>query len=236
MRIRTPQNTKKLDLLANMMLIYPQIEAELSGFELPSGQQTYNLYFSIKKVEKAAEYLQQKGIPRSRLLLKGYGSSFPLAIDPNGNQQSPVVMKLNQRIEISLHHYENEPVIAHIESIPVPENMRDPRGSKFSSLRHGLYYSVQVAALSQILQNSNLESVDEMFIEVDNVKGFYRYMAGLVPTYQEAEGKLKQIVDIGFDDAFIVPYVDGLRIKTEEVPGYALKYPDLLVYLEKTKK
>src|SRR4030095_6329655 len=51
--VLTPQNMKKLDLLANLLLIYPHIDAELSGFDLPSGQSTFNLYFSIKKVEKA---------------------------------------------------------------------------------------------------------------------------------------------------------------------------------------
>ena len=60
--ILNPQNTKKLDLLVNLLTIYPKIKAELSCFELPAGQRTYNLYFSIKKAEKAAEYLVQKGI------------------------------------------------------------------------------------------------------------------------------------------------------------------------------
>ncbi len=234
--ILTPQNVKKLDLLANLLLIYPQINAELSGFEIPSGQPTFNLYFSIKKVEKAAEYLQRKGIQRNRLILKGYGSSFPLALNPAGHQYSPVFLKLNHRMEIGLHHFESEPVVTHIENIPVPDNLRDPRGDKFSSLRHGLYYSVQIAAISQILQNSSLESVNEMYIEIDNVQGNYKYMAGMLPTYQEAVKKLNEMVALGFTDAFIVPHIDGLQIKREEIPDIALQYPDLLPFLAKTKK
>jgi hypothetical protein len=234
--ILTPQNTKKLDLLANLMLIYPQIQAELSGFELPSGPATYNLYFSIKKVEKAAQYLQQKGIQSNRIFLKGYGSSFPIAIDPTGDGKNPLYLKLNHRIEIGLHNFESEPVVVHVENIPVPENIRDPHGEKFSSLRHELYYSIQIAALSQILQNTNLETVDEMFIDVDNAKGYYRYMVGMLPTYDEAVKKNKEMVDLGFPDAYIVPFVDGIRIKLDEVPGFALKYPDLLIYLANVKK
>ncbi len=232
--VLTPQNTKKLDLLANLLLIYPRIKAELSSFEIPSGQRTFGLYFSIKKAEQAAEYLKRKGVPQNRLLLKGYGSSFPLAINPGGMTQSPVFLKLNHRLEIGLHDFESEPVITHLENIPVPANLLDPKGAKFASLRHGMYYSVQIASVSQILQNLSLESIDEMFIEVDNSQGNYRYMAGLMPTYIEAESKLMQMIQLGFTDAFIVPYLDGIRLKRNQIQDLTSTYPDLIIYLEKT--
>ncbi|HZV68794.1 MAG TPA: tetratricopeptide repeat protein [Saprospiraceae bacterium] len=231
-----PQNIKKLDILANLLLIYPQINAELSGFELPSGQPTFNLYFSIKKVEQVANYLMQKGVPRNRLTLKGYGSSFPLVLFMNENPNSPVYLKLNHRIEIGLHHFENEPVLTHLENIPVSEKMRDPAGAKFSALRHVMYYSVQIASINQILQNPVLESTPEMFIEVDNAQGNYMYMSGMLVTYKDAEKKLSEMIPAGFEDAFIVPYIDGLRVNRDEIPGYATEYPDLLNYLARSKK
>jgi outer membrane protein OmpA-like peptidoglycan-associated protein len=234
--ILAPQNIKKLDILANLLLIYPHINAELSGFEIPTGQPTFNLYFSIKKAEEAANYLVHKGIPRNRLILKGYGSSFPLVLNKAENPNSPVFLKLNHRIEIGLHHFENEPVLTHLENIPVSDNLRDPAGAKFSSLRHEMYYSVQIASINQILQNPILESTPEMFIEVDNAQGNYMYMSGMLPTYKEAEQKLNKMIAAGFTDAFIVPYVDGLRISRDEIPGYSTEYPDLLNYLAKSKK
>ncbi len=235
--VLTPQNTKKLDLLANLLLIYPQIKAELSSFEIPSGQRTFSLYFSIKKAEQAADYLVRKGVPRNRLILKGYGSSFPLAINPGGmNQQSPVYIKLNHRLEIGLHNFEDEPVITHLENIPVPANLLDPKGGKFIGLRHGMYYSVQIASVSQILQNQSLETVDEMFIELDNGQGNYRYMAGMISTFKESEDKLNEMIALGFTDAFIVPYLDGIRLTRTEIPGLTTEYPDLLLYLAKSNK
>ena len=234
--ILTPQNTKKLDLLANLLLIYPQIKAELSCFELPTNQRTFNLYFSIKKAEKAAEYLIRKGVASGRLLLKGYGSSFPLAKNPAGSAASPVSTKLNHRLEIGLHDFENEPVITHLENIPVPENLLDPRGAKFLSLRHGMYYSVQIASISQILQNSSLEPIDEMYIDVDNKQGNYRYMVGMSGSYRETEKTLAQMQELGFPDAFIVVYLDGVRISREELPGLAIEYPDLQLFLDRSNK
>jgi outer membrane protein OmpA-like peptidoglycan-associated protein len=234
--VLTPQNTKKLDLLANLLLIYPQIKAELSAFEIPSGQKTFNLYFSIKKVEQAADYLERKGVPRNRLILKGYGSSFPLAINPTGATISPVYMKLNHRMEIGLHDFENEPVITHIENIAVHENLMDPKGVKFASIRHGFYYSVQIASITQILQNLNLEKVEDMFIEVNNVQGNYRYMVGMVPSFAEAENILNEMVKLGYADAFIVPYFDGIRLERNQIISLAERYPDLNFYLERVKE
>lgn len=234
--VLTPQNTKKLDLLANLLLIYPEISTELMCFELPTNQRTFNLYFSIKKAEKAAEYLIRKGIPANRILLKGYGSSFPLAKNPPGTSNSPVYTKLNHRLEIGLHNFENEPVITHLENIPVPDNLKDPQGAKFSSMRHGVYYSVQIASITQILQNSSLEPIEEMYIEVDNTQGNYRYMVGMLATVKEAEKVLEQMKTFGFTDAFIVPYLDGLRLRRDEIPGIAEDYPDLLNYLERTAR
>ncbi|HSF89101.1 MAG TPA: tetratricopeptide repeat protein [Saprospiraceae bacterium] len=234
--ILTPQNNKKLDQLANLLLIYPKITAELSCFELPTGQKTFNLYFSIKKTEKAAEYLAGKGIPRSRLLLKGYGSSFPLVAKPASNNISPLYQKLNQRLEIALHDYENEPVIIDIENIKVPENLQDPKGVKFSTLSNQLFYSVQIASISQILQNQAIESVEELFIEVENSTGNYLYMAGMLPTFKEAEKLMSSLIDLGFPDAHIIPYIDGIRIPQGSISDFAKKYPDLLFFLAGKKK
>lgn len=228
--ILSPQNTKKLDLLANLLTIYPKIKAELSCFELPTGQRTYNLYFSIKKAEKAAEYLSHKGISRDRLILKGFGASFPLVSEPSPATQSPLYEKLNQRLEITPHDFETESVQLHIENIKAPEKLRDPHGVKFTELRHGLYYSVQIASVTQILQNQEIDAIDEMFIEVDNAQGNYLYMAGMFSAFKEAEGMLSQMRSIGFYDARIIPYLDGIRIADNAIPELAKQYPDLLFY------
>lgn len=229
--ILSPQNTKKLDLLVNLMTIFPKIRAELSCFELPAGQRTYSLYFSIKKAEQAAEYLKQKGIARDRLTLKGYGASFPLVRKPAPANQSPLYEKLNQRLEITPHAYESEPVQLHVERIKAPEDLRDPHGIKFTELRHGLYYSVQIASITQILQNQEIDGIEEMFIEVDNRQGNYLYMAGMFPSFKESQDMLAQMRSIGFHDAKIIPYLDGIRIDENQLHDLAEQYPDLLFYL-----
>ena len=168
--------------------------------------------------------------------MKGYGASFPLALNQTGAPPSAVFLKLNHRLEIGLHDLENEPVLTHIENIPVPENLRDSRGVKFSEMRHGFYYSVQIASITQILQNMSLETVDEMFIEVNNVQGSYRYMVGMLATYADAQQKLNEMVQLGFTDAFIVPYFDVKRMDRGQMEMMKEKFPDLNIYLENIKE
>ena len=234
--ILIPQNIKKLDLIVNLMLIYPKIKVELSCFEIPSGQQTFSLYFSIKKNEEAASYLVKKGIARDRILLKGYGPSFPVMTLPEGTTNTSLYKRLNHRIEFTLHDFETEPVAIHMEKIPVPENMMDERGQKFMSMRHNLYYSVQLVSITQILQNPNLESLEENFIEVDSVSGNYHYMSGLISTFKEADALKQKIIPLGFPDAEVIAYLDGVRIKAEDLASLVPFYPDLVNYQVSGKK
>lgn len=233
--VLTPQNIKKLDVLVNLMTIFPKVRTQLSSFEMSTGQRSFNLYFSIKKAEKAAEYLYSRGIARDRVLLKGYGASYPLVKNPPSTSGA-APNKVNQRIEIDVLDYANEAVKIHTEKIKIPENLRDPNGQQFASLRHQLFYSVQIASISQILQNEAIEQMDEMFIEKDPTQGNYIYMAGMTPSYKEAEKILSQMISLGFPDARIIPYLNSVRIPPSSIPDLAKQYPDLLFYLAGTKK
>ena len=233
--VLTPQNIKKLDVLINLLTIFPNVRAQLGCFEMSSGQRSFNLYFSIKKAEKAADYLYSRGIAHDRILLKGYGASFPLAKNPVASSGT-TPNKVNQRVEIDVLDYANEAVKIHTEKIKVPENIRDPKGQRFASLRHQLFYCVQIASISQILQNEAIEQVEEMFIEKDPVQGNYIYMAGMSATFKEAEKVLSQMITLGFSDARIIPYLNSVRIPAASVPDLAKQYPDLLFYLASTKK
>ena len=234
--ILTPQNNKKLDLMVNLLTIYPNIIAEMSCFELSSGQRTFSIYFSIKKAEKVADYLVSKGIQRNRLILKGYGDSFPLVVKPAANTASPVYVKLNQRLEFNVLNYETDPVIINTEVIKVPENLQDKKGVKFNALHNTLYYSVQFASISQILQNEAIEPIEELYIEVDNAQGNYLYMAGMLPTFKEAEKMKSTMIGLGFPDARVIPYINGARVPDNSIPDLAQQYPDLLFYMAGKRK
>lgn len=230
--VLTPQNIKKLDILATLMQTYPNMQMELSGFQASSGQKLYDLYFSVKQAEKAASYLINKGINRNRLWLKGYGTSFPILLPTGGSGSNSLVQRLSQRIEVTPHYYNNDPVEIHIETIQVPENLANPRHDKFMAMRRDLYFSVQIASASQMLQNADLESNEEMFIVADSDKNLYHYMIGWENNLQSIKIVQNQMIQLGFVQASIVPFLDGERLSRERVLVLQEAYPQLKMLIE----
>jgi len=234
--VLSPQNLKKLDVLANLLQIYPNISVELSGFESTAGQRMYNLYFSVREAEKAAEYLMQKGIASNRILVKGYGSSFPILTESITAQSNALQQRLGRRVEITPLDFAGEPVEIHVEKIQVPETIQHPAYRKWLVTHGGLHYSIQIAATTQMLQNADLESRDYLHIEYDREKKFHKYLTGWAATYQEAEKERQAMQQMGFLQAFIVPFVDGRRLDSRRAFELADRYPDLNAYLASRQK
>lgn len=225
--VLTPQNIKKLDILATLMQTYPNIHIELSGFQASSGQKLYDLYFSVKQAEKAAAYLINKGINRNRLWLKGYGTSFPILNNSHGMSSNSMLQRLSQRIELTPHNHHNDPVEIHVEKIQIPDNLTNPRHDKFMSLRHDLYFSVQIATASQMLQNADLESNEEMFIEANPQRNAYHYMIGWENNLESILSVQNEMIQLGFIQATIIPYLDGERLTRERMVQLQENYPQL---------
>ena len=61
-------------------------------------------------------------------------------------------------------------------------------------------------------------------------------MVGMLSTYAEAEKTLNEMISLGYNDAFIVPYLDGVRITRSEMYELTDEYPDLSNYLDRVKE
>lgn len=77
-----------------------------------------------------------------------------------------------------------------------------------------MIYSVQVKSF--VDNNLTLASealTNTMFVKTNP---FYSYSLGNFQTLKEAQKFRKELVDIGFDDAFVASYKEGKRIKIED--------------------
>lgn len=77
-----------------------------------------------------------------------------------------------------------------------------------------MIYSVQVKSF--VDNNLTLASealTNTMFVKTNP---FYSYSLGNFQTLEEAQKFRKELVDIGFDDAFVASYKEGKRIKIED--------------------
>jgi len=82
------------------------------------------------------------------------------------------------------------------------------------SIKGTLVYAVQIKALETRgieLYSNNLIQFAEIYKD-----DFYKYALGAFETLEEAQGFRKEIVRLGFKDAFIASYKNGKRLRIEE--------------------
>src|SRR5690606_12731413 len=68
-----------LDTLYALLIENPEIIIELSSHTDSIGSDSYNMQLSQGRAESCVNYLVAKGLPKERLIAKGYGRNFPIA-------------------------------------------------------------------------------------------------------------------------------------------------------------
>ena len=77
--ILTASSYKELEHLLNIMNENAQMKIEISGHTDKTGSEPLNFKLSEARAKAVVEYLIQKGIDRSRLEFRGYGSLQPIS-------------------------------------------------------------------------------------------------------------------------------------------------------------
>ena len=230
--IITPANKRELDVIAGMMSIYTSLELEIKSHTIKEGLEAYDLYFSIKRAEKVAEYLNTQGISSERIFLKGYGSNYPVAKTETGGKKSKIAEKLNSRIEFKINNSENLPITVTVVEPYLVDYLRDSRGELFKTVEDGLSYRVQIASVKQMYQNQVLLLYNDSMIEKDQDQENYKYTLGLYEAYKDAKLLVKDLANYNITGAFIVPYINGQRIPKNKWAEYGKYYPDLLNFMQ----
>lgn len=87
----------ELDRLVKLMKDVPGLKIELSGHTDNTGSAEGNITLSQARAEAVVSYLASKGIDKSRMVAKGYGSSRPVASNDNAEGR-----QLNRRTEFEI--------------------------------------------------------------------------------------------------------------------------------------
>lgn len=97
----TQESKNTLDTTFYQLMIQnPEIIVEVSSHTDSKGQANYNLSLSQKRANAVINYLQKKGIDRSRLKAKGYGETKPIAPNKNPDgSDNPEGRAQNRRTE-----------------------------------------------------------------------------------------------------------------------------------------
>ena len=108
-------NSSELDLIANMLRKYPDMQVELISHTDSRGSSAQNQLLSLKRSESVKEYLIKQGISRNRMIAIGYGEEVPRNNCIDGVNCSEQEYKFNRRTEVKVTKM-RQPVAIHYNS------------------------------------------------------------------------------------------------------------------------
>jgi OmpA-OmpF porin, OOP family len=87
----------ELNEIVRFLNAHPQVKIEIGGHTDNQGKEEYNQQLSLRRARSVSDYLINQGIGAARVVIKGYGSKFP--INPNDTDTNRAQ---NRRIEFRI--------------------------------------------------------------------------------------------------------------------------------------
>jgi outer membrane protein OmpA-like peptidoglycan-associated protein len=229
--IITPANKRILDRVKDLMVIYPELHITFSGHSTPKGMKEFELYFSIKRSEKAAEYLIKNGIESARITVKGLGANFPHTLKSE-NQSNSLAEKNNKRIDIDFTNIPQRRLKIINDNPSVSVSLKDLSFDIYSKTIKGLAYKIQVAKTKQMYKADIIRLYNSGIIEKGMDDDDYTYTIGVFDSYQQARSLKSELIRKGILEATVVPYIDDQAINNEQVLILKETFSDLNEYLK----
>ncbi len=229
-------NLQQIKNILALIKQFSSLKVILTTHSTEGEKTSFDLYFATKRTEKIAKYLIDNGLQNENITLKSVGALYPIAkvfIDGNPN---PAGEKMNRRIDIAIANITTETVKITYDILTVSQFMVDLTGEKLKKHIKGLSYKVQVQSTKRIFDTDVLSKYPDAMMEAAGTEGVYQYTVGLFTDFASAEKLRKDLVKEGVRDAWVVPYIDGLRTIGDEAKRFTTRYGDLLNYLAAKKK
>ncbi len=93
----TPEAKSNLDKVAEVFLEFPDTELMLEGHTDSTGEANYNMTLSTKRANAVGDYLSNKGVAKSRMVVMGFGETAPRFENETKEGQAK-----NRRVEIGV--------------------------------------------------------------------------------------------------------------------------------------
>lgn len=95
-----PESYPELNRIAEAFKLYPKLVIEISGHTDNKGSRKTNLKLSQARAQAVVDYLVSIGVPRERLIAKGYADTQPIA-----DNKTEEGRQLNRRVEAKIISY-----------------------------------------------------------------------------------------------------------------------------------
>lgn len=229
------KNTNQLNRVAKLLIEYPQLQLILTSNSDGGAPINFDLYFSLKRAEEVAQYLIDNGVNPKAILVKGCGANYPIAKMESEGGFSPQAVRLNRRLDMDFLNTTGLPIRVNMDQTLINDRIKSEKGMQYRTAIQGLSYKVQIAAIKQMYSGPLLTNYKDAMVESVGGSAYYRYSIGLFQSFAAANDLRKSLIREGVTDAFIVPYVNGVRVTRDDSKIYSAAYPDLLDFLRNTE-
>jgi outer membrane protein OmpA-like peptidoglycan-associated protein len=229
-------NLTQVKYILELIKKFPNLKVVLTAHCNDGEKLPFDLYFTVKRTEKIAKYLIDNGLQNENIVIKSVGAQYPVAVTYIENNPNPAGEKMNRRIDITITNQTTEPLKVTYEELVVSQFMINRAGDKIKRHAKGLTYKVQLLATKRLYDNDLLSKNGDAMLEASGIEGMYQYTVGLFSDFAAADKIRKDLQRENIKDAFVVPYIDGMRVMGEEAKRYTSKFGDLMNYLAYRKK
>lgn len=230
--LRSADNKKIAGQVAALARQHPETTVLVTVFTAESGQAKFDLYYGIKRAEILGELLTERGVPAGRVILRSAGSAYPIARTVIDGAENPAAAALNSRAEISFTALDPLNFDFQLERPTVSSIIAANGTEQWDNKTKGLYFKVEATVARQILTNDALAMFSDLMIESQPGTGSYQYTAGHFEKFAAAAKLSGELQGLGFPEARVIAYINGIRISKAEAVGLLKKYPDLGAFIK----
>lgn len=223
-------NKSKLDKVKNILTVYPEVSVVLTGHSIAEGMREFDLYFSIKRAEKAAQYLIDNGVDIKRIKVRGLGSNFPHT-KHNKTGSNRLSEKNNRRIDVSFIKVPANRLTIITEMPAVIDAMKDGSSDEYYNTLKGLAYKIEIAKTKQMYKGDVIRQYESGVVEKEMTDTDYTYSVGVYDVYYDAKQLKSTLLRNGINNAKVIPYMNDVQLNRGQVEVLKDVYPDLAEYL-----
>jgi len=119
----TEESRTRLDELAALLVRFPDLNLDISGYTDAVGSFEYNQQLSLNRANAVSRYLASSGLEQERFNVSGFSESHPVACNRTKDKRdAPDGRKLNRRVQFTLSSLEGVNVV--MEAVMVPDHLK----------------------------------------------------------------------------------------------------------------